>query len=262
PPQRARLEACELIRDRTAAVRHEDLQRREILEHVRRQQGYDGDALFVDEVQRIRQALRPAPGRVDVAGDVELDHLLVERIPETVAEGRRLDAAAFTRVGVQQAANEPLLLDALLEIRNDGLRTDAGRERQAAYTAERVRVQLDLLGDDVVRLLDEPLHKIRRLAGHHLVRPRRHQLHVGADLFQLIEMRAAAKDRRVERVADILVVGEIAAAPVRAAVREDLRFVDVQAVGGRDVPVRVDDHRVLLPRTWSLVLSSWSFVRS
>ena len=39
-------------------------------------------------------------------GDVELHHLLVERIPEPIAERRRLDAAAFTRIGIEQEADE------------------------------------------------------------------------------------------------------------------------------------------------------------
>ena len=59
-------------------------------------------------------------------------------------------------------------------------------------------------------------------------------------------MRAAPEYRRVERLRDVLVVGEVAAAAVRSPVGENLRLVDVQAVRGRDVPVRVDDHRCLL----------------
>ena len=140
--QRAGLEARVLIRNRAAAVRHEDLQRRKIVEHLRVQQRDDGDVLFVDEVQRVGQPLGAAAGRVDVAGDVELDELFVQRIPEAIAERRRLDAAALARIGIQQAADESLLLDALLEIRQDGLRADARRQRQAADAAEGVGIEL------------------------------------------------------------------------------------------------------------------------
>src|SRR4030095_5833 len=117
-------------------------------------QGYDSDVLFVDEVQRVGQTFRAAPCRMDVPGDVEFDHLLVERIPEAVAERRRLDAAALPRIRIQQTADEALFLHALLEIRDDRLRADARRQGQAAHATERIGIQLDLFGDDVVRLLD------------------------------------------------------------------------------------------------------------
>ena len=164
------------------------------------QQRHHRDVLFVDEVQRVRQALRPAAGRMDVSGDVELHHLLVERVPEPVAERRRLDAAALTGIRIQQEADEAALLDALLEIREHGLGADAGRQRQTADAAEGVGIELHLLGDDVVGLLDEPLDEPRILAGHHLVRARRDELQVRSDLLQLTQMRAAAEDRRVERL--------------------------------------------------------------
>src|SRR5688572_32546686 len=109
---------------------------------------------------------------MNVARDIELDHLLVERIPEAIAERRRLDAAALTRIRIEQTSDEALLLHALLEIGNNRFRADARRQRQPADTAEGIRIQLDLPGDDVVRLFDEPLHQLRRLAGHHLIWPR------------------------------------------------------------------------------------------
>ncbi len=115
-------------------------------------------------------------------GDVELHHLLVERIPEPIAERRRLDAAALARIGIQQEADEAALLDALLEIREHRLGADTGRQRQAADAAKRIGIELHLLRDDVVGLLDEPLHEPRVLAGHHLVGARRDELQVGARL--------------------------------------------------------------------------------
>src|SRR5262245_24515097 len=98
-------------------MRDEDLQRREILEHIRREQRDDGDALLVDEVERILQPFRSAASRVYVPGNIELNHLLVERIPEAIAQRRRFDAAPLTWIGILQEADEPALLDALLEIR-------------------------------------------------------------------------------------------------------------------------------------------------
>ena len=131
----------------------------------------------------------------------------------------------------------------------DCLRADARRQRQAAHAAEGVGVQLHLLGDDVVGLLDEPLDQLRMLAGHHLIGPRRDQLDVGADFFQLRQVRAAAEHRRVQRLPDVVVGGEVAAAAVRAAMRKDLRLVHIQTVWRRDVAVRIDDHPCL-PSPW------------
>jgi hypothetical protein len=67
------------------------------------------------------------------------------------------------------------------------------------------------------------------------------QLEIGADLLQLGEVRAAAEDGLVQRLADVVVIGEIAAAAVRAAVRQDLCLVDIQTVRGGHVPVGIDD---------------------
>ncbi len=57
------------------------------------------------------------------------------------------------------------------------------------------------------------------------------------DFLELFQMRAAAEDRRVERFLDVFLDGQVAAATVRAAVREDLRLVDVETVRRRDVSV-------------------------
>src|SRR5215211_2317535 len=102
-----------------------------------------------------------------MSGHVELDHLLVERIPEPVAEWWRLDATALARIGIEQAADEALFPDALLEIRHHRFRADTRRQRQAAHATEGVGVQLRLFGDDVVGLLDEPADQTRMLARHH-----------------------------------------------------------------------------------------------
>ena len=182
-------------------------------------------------------------------GHVQLDELFVQRIPEAIAERRRLDAVALARVGVEQAADEPLLLHALLEIRNNRFRIDVRRQRQAAHAAERVRVQLHLLGDDVVGFLDEPFDQPRVLAGHHLIRPGRDELQVGADLLQLREVRAAAEHRRVQRLPDIVVIGQVAAAAVCAAMRKYLSLIHIQAVWRCHVSVRIDDHPSL-PSPW------------
>jgi hypothetical protein len=52
---------------------------------------------------------------VDHRRHVELDHLLVERIPEAVGERRRRPVSA-RRVGIQIAADESELVDAALQL--------------------------------------------------------------------------------------------------------------------------------------------------
>jgi hypothetical protein len=236
-PQRTGLEAGELIRNRAAAVRDEDLEGREVLEDVGIQQRDDCHALFVDEVQGVGKALRAAPGRVNVTRDVQFHHLFVQGIPEAIAERRCLDPAALAGVWIEETPDEPLFLDAFLQVGDDRLRADAGGEREPADTSKRVRVELDLLRDDVVGLLDEPLYEPRVLAGHHLVRARRDQLDIGADLFELVEMRAATENGRIERLPDVVVVGEIAAAPVGATMRQYLSLVYIQGIRRRHMPV-------------------------
>ena len=189
-----------------------------------------------------RQPFGAAARRVNVSGDVELDQLFVQRIPEAVAERRGFDAAALARIGVEEAADESLLLDALLQVGNDRRRVDVRRQRQAADAAERIGVELHLLGDDVVGFLDEPLHEPGMLARHHLIRPGRDQLEIGAHFLELREVGAAAEHRRVERFLDVFVIGQVAASSVGAAVGQDLSLVDVQTVWSGDVAVRVDDH--------------------
>jgi hypothetical protein len=186
-------------------------------------------------MQRIREALGAAAGRVDVPGNVELHHLLVKGVPEAIAERRRFDAAALAGIGVQQEADETALLDALFEIRKNSLGAHARGQWQAADAAKRVRIQFHLLRNDVVGFLDEPLHEPRVLAGHHLIGARRDELQVGPDFFQLPDVRAATKDRGIKRLPDIFLGGEVAATAVSAAVRQDLRLVHVKAVRRGDV---------------------------
>ena len=150
-------------------MRDDDLERGKIGEDRGVQQGDDPDAFLVDEVERVCQPLGAATGRVNVTGDVELHHFFVERIPEPVAERGGLHAAGFTWIGIQQASHEPAFLDALLQIGNDRLGTDARTLRQAAHAAKGLREKLHLPLDDVVRLLGEPGDEPGVLAVHHLI---------------------------------------------------------------------------------------------
>ena len=108
--QRTGFEARPVQGNGAAAMRQQNLQRGEILEHIRIQQRHHGDAFLIDEMQRIRQAVGAAAGGVDMARNVELDQFFVERIPVAIAQRRGLDAAGLTGIGIDQAADEAELL--------------------------------------------------------------------------------------------------------------------------------------------------------
>ena len=138
--------AAPVVRHRAAAVRNDELQRREILEEVRRQELHERGRVAVDVVRaggvEVRVARR---AHVDHRRHVELDHLLVERIPLAVGQ-RRVGPVAARRIGVQVAADEAELLDAALELGDAVRGRDAGRLRQLADADEVLGVQRDARG--------------------------------------------------------------------------------------------------------------------
>ena len=83
------------------------------------------------------------------AGHVELDHLLVERIPPLVGQRRRIEVAA-RRIGIEVAADEAELVDAALELLGGILRRHVERLRQLAHADEVLREQRDAAMDQVV----------------------------------------------------------------------------------------------------------------
>ena len=60
-----------------AAMGHDDLERREVVEHRRVEQRNHRDAFFVDEVQRITEPARMASSRVDLTRNVQFDQLFI-----------------------------------------------------------------------------------------------------------------------------------------------------------------------------------------
>ena len=80
---------------------------------------------------------------------VELDHLLVDRVPPAVGQRRRVPVAA-RRIGVEVAADEAELVDAALQLGDAAPAVDAGRLRQLAHADEVLREQLADAVDQVV----------------------------------------------------------------------------------------------------------------
>ena len=120
---------------------------------------------------------------VDHRRHVELDHLLVERIPVTVGQRRRGPVTA-RRIGIEVAADEAELAHAALRARATELRDrHAGRLRQLADADEVLGIQIDDALDQVVAgarpgLRDRLVADVMR----HRRRARREDRDVGAAL--------------------------------------------------------------------------------
>src|SRR3954470_20374645 len=139
--ERDAAEAAPVERHRAAAVRDDELQGREVLEQVRQDDLHEHHRVGV-EIVGAGGVLRriAATGDVDHRRHVELDHLLVERIPPLVGEQRRIEVAAG-RVGIEVAADHAELLDAALELLDRRGRRLALRLRELADADEILREQ-------------------------------------------------------------------------------------------------------------------------
>src|SRR6185437_9215716 len=94
-----------VIGDGAAAMWDDQSQRREILEQIRHQELHEGGGVAVDVMAAggVEDGIGSG-GDVDHPGHVELDHLLIERIPPAVGERRILPVAAAW-VGIEVAAD-------------------------------------------------------------------------------------------------------------------------------------------------------------
>src|SRR5580704_11043998 len=84
--------------------------------------------------------------------DVELDQLLVERIPQAIGEWQPIPITPG-RIGIEVAADETELLDAARQLADAALRIDAGRLRQLTDADEILRIELGQAVDQLVRYL-------------------------------------------------------------------------------------------------------------
>ena len=233
------------IRHRAAAVRDDELELGELLEHVRQDELHHRHGVGV-EIVRAGGVLRriAAAGDVDHRRHVELDHLLVERIPPFVGERRRVEIAA-RRIGIEIAADDAELLHAALELLDRRGRRLALRLRQLAHADEVLREQRADAMDEIVADL-RPFLAHREIADvvAHAGGARREDREVGAALALELELRA------LDAGADLVVRHlEAGARRQRRLVLDRLGLVlaeTVQVLGlGRVVAVTIDDHDAL-----------------
>src|SRR5262249_60403114 len=128
------------VAHRAGPVRHDEAKGREVGEDtaLRLAKVEHRDALLGYEVGAVRLPETLASGGVDEAGDVELDHLLVEREPVFVVQ-RRHQAGPLGGVRVDEAADELVLRDAAIQLFDAGLDAPVWCLRQSADTAKDVR---------------------------------------------------------------------------------------------------------------------------
>src|ERR1043166_2697289 len=176
-----RAPAADLVRNRPAAVRDDELQVGKVVEHLRAQKRDDRDALFGDEMIMERLALVAAARCVDERRQVELYELFIEWIPVFVAHARRLPVA-FAGIRIDHYADEAELVDAPVELVETVFRTHPGALRQPADAAKAVGLELHLESDRVVDRLAIPADELLGLHRvHHRIRPRRDERPVGSD---------------------------------------------------------------------------------
>ena len=178
---------------------------------------------------------------MDHRGNVELHHLLVERIPPAVGE-RRLLPIAPRRVRIEIAADKAELLHAALELRDAVRRRHARALRKLAHADEVLGIERAGAVDQLVAVLG-PVAARGFVADvmAHPHRTRREDGEVGAALALLLELRAlearadlvvADSERSLgRRVLGILQRRDLALAPFLQLLR-----------GGGVVAVAVDDH--------------------
>ncbi|CCD95517.1 hypothetical protein BRAO375_4360016 [Bradyrhizobium sp. ORS 375] len=224
-------EPAPVIRHGAAAMRDQELEGREVLEQVRGQALHECRGVGIEIMRAGGVEAGVAAGRdVDHRGDVELDHLLIDRIPVPVRQRRRGPVAA-RRVRVQVDADEAVLLDALLELGNARFRVDARRLRQHGDADEIVREQL---ADAIAQLVADRRPgrghlEVADVVGHE-ARARREHREVAAALLHLLEL--VALDALAQLVVADLELGGL---------RHDRRILDA-----RDLPVAP-----LFQRLWS-----------
>ena len=153
-----------------------------LLDHLEDAGRLGGDEVVLVVVVRLLRRRRVDQGR-----DVQLDHLLVQRVPVLVAHAGRRRPAALVRVRVDHDADETEIVDAAVDLGERVGDRHAGTLGQPGHAAVARRRQLDAHGDGVVVGLDPVVDDLLRLFRvHQLERSRRQELHVRADFVEVV----------------------------------------------------------------------------
>ena len=123
-------ETTPVIRNRAAAVRDDELQIGEIREDVRLHQLHECSRIGAQIVRTRRLEIRrvACPADMNHAGDLELAHLFVKRIPISITEGRPCEKTPG-RVRIHVASDEAELVYRPFELTNGRVYRSAGRLR-------------------------------------------------------------------------------------------------------------------------------------
>ena len=194
-------EASPMIGHGAAAVRDDEPQLRKLLEEVRRQALHERGRVRVQVMRTGRVETRVAArAHVDHRGDVVLDERFVDRIPVPIGQRRRRPVSA-RRIRVQVDGDEPVLLDAALQLRAG---RSLGRRRATAAACRSRRSDCGKETRHAVnQLVADGGPRRARLESADVVRheagARREDRQVGAALahqLQLVLLDALAQTRR------------------------------------------------------------------
>src|SRR3546814_11828043 len=92
---------------------------------------------------------------MDQRRHVQLDELLIERVPEAIAQARRGQGVALGGIGIEDAADEAKLPDAALQLLDAVGRALGAELRQAGDALQPIRKHLDLLVDQARKSVGE-----------------------------------------------------------------------------------------------------------
>ena len=196
-PVAARLEAADLVGHRAAAVRDDDFQRREILEHVGIDQAEDGDGLLVDEVQRVGRALRLRAGARGCGPARRARKAFRTADTSSGRPAPGLSWPLFSKgSGLSRQPRKPIFT----QRSSSGSATSIGcaRDLRQARRCRRKRSGISFTVRAMMLLVSSVNQwtSFARLGVvHHLERPRRDELHVGAGAVDHVQVPAAAPFR-------------------------------------------------------------------
>src|SRR6516165_4277227 len=226
-------------------MRNDEFDGREILEHRRIHQLVEARGIAVEVVRAGRVMGRVARrADMDHRRNVVLDHLLVDWVPVMVRQWRVLPMPAGW-IGVQIDADEPVFIDAAVDLRNAVLWRDPRTLRQHRHTNKILREQRADAVDQLVAGAGPGFagRRITKVVAH-AGGARREDRHVSAALALYLEL--ATHDRLAD-----LVIRDSRAPRRRLAglVRLDLLTAPALVLtgGGGVVAVTIDDHETCLP---------------
>ena len=174
-----------------AAVRNDQLQRREILEQISHDELHECSGVGIDVVGAGAVKARIARGAdVHHRRHVKLHHLFIKFVPPPIGQ-RRCGPIPARRIRIEIAADKTELLHAALQLPDAAVRRNAWRLRQLAHADEIVRIErADAIDHLVAQLRPGQAHVVIADVMAHAHGTRGEDGDIGAALTLELELRA------------------------------------------------------------------------